>query len=291
MVTLSNSDLKVNVAAHGAELQNIICDGKEYLWQGDAKYWGRRSPVLFPIVGRLYDGVSKYKGGEIRMGQHGFARDMEFQVVEQNQNFVCYRLDSCDRTRDVFPMDFRLEISYKLEGRGIVVGWRVENIGSEELAFQIGAHPAFNYPDYDPNGSDRGYFSFDSEKPLEYIIPVGKGCTGPEKYILDRDEQGMMPIGAGSFKVGTYVFEDSQLKKITLCDRERKPYVSVEFDTPIVALWSPSEEHPDVPFVCIEPWYGRCDMYGYEGEFTEREHIWKLASGEVFEASYKIVVE
>lgn len=291
MVTLTNKDLKVNVSAHGAELQNIICGGKEYLWQGDSKYWGRRSPVLFPIVGRLYDGVSKYRGGEIRLSQHGFARDMEFEIVQQSECSVTYRLDSCERTLEVFPMEFRLEISYKLEDRGIVVGWRVENIGKDELAFQIGAHPAFYFADFDPNGSDRGYLSFDSAETLEYIIPVGKGCTGPEKYVLERDQKGMMPIGAGSFKVGTYVFEDSQIKKITLCDTERRPYVSVEFDTPIVALWSPSEEHPDVPFICIEPWYGRCDMYGYQGEFTDREHIWKLSPGEVFEASYKIVVE
>lgn len=291
MVTLTNKDLKVNVSAHGAELQNIICGGKEYLWQGDSKYWGRRSPVLFPIVGRLYDGVSKYRGGEIRLSQHGFARDMEFEIVQQSECSVTYRLDSCERTLEVFPMEFRLEISYKLEDRGIVVGWRVENIGKDELVFQIGAHPAFYFADFDPNGSDRGYLSFDSAETLEYIIPVGKGCTGPEKYVLERDQKGMMPIGAGSFKVGTYVFEDSQIKKITLCDTERRPYVSVEFDTPIVALWSPSEEHPDVPFICIEPWYGRCDMYGYQGEFTDREHIWKLSPGEVFEASYKIVVE
>lgn len=291
MVTLTNKDLKVNVSAHGAELQNIICGGKEYLWQGDSKYWGRRSPVLFPIVGRLYDGVSKYRGGEIRLSQHGFARDMEFEIVQQSECSVTYRLDSCERTLEVFPMEFRLEISYKLEDRGIVVGWRVENIGKDELAFQIGAHPAFYFADFDPNGSDRGYLGFDSAETLEYIIPVGKGCTGPEKYVLERDQKGMMPIGAGSFKVGTYVFEDSQIKKITLCDTERRPYVSVEFDTPIVALWSPSEEHPDVPFICIEPWYGRCDMYGYQGEFTDREHIWKLSPGEVFEASYKIVVE
>lgn len=291
MVSLSNGDLKVNVSAHGAELQNIICDGKEYLWQGDSKYWGRRSPVLFPIVGRLYDGVSKYRGGEIRLSQHGFARDMDFEVVEQSESAVTYKLESNEKTLEVFPMEFRLEISYRLEGRGIVVGWRVENIGGEELSFQIGAHPAFYFADYDPAGSERGYLSFDSDKSLEYIIPVGKGCTGPERYLLERDEEGMMPIGPGSFKVGTYVFEDSQLKKITLCDRGRRPYVSVEFDTPIVALWSPSEEHPDVPFVCIEPWYGRCDMYGYEGEFTDREHIWKLAPGEVFEVSYRIVVE
>lgn len=291
MVTLTNKDLKVNVSAHGAELQNIICGGKEYLWQGDSKYWGRRSPVLFPIVGRLYDGVSKYRGGEIRLSQHGFARDMEFEIAQQSECSVTYRLDSCERTLEVFPMEFRLEISYKLEDRGIVVGWRVENIGKDELAFQIGAHPAFYFADFDPNRSDRGYLSFDSAETLEYIIPVGKGCTGPEKYVLERDQKGMMPIGAGSFKVGTYVFEDSQIKKITLCDTERRPYVSVEFDTPIVALWSPSEEHPDVPFICIEPWYGRCDMYGYQGEFTDREHIWKLSPGEVFEASYKIVVE
>ena len=50
METLSNSILTVQIAEHGAELQSIKKDGKEYLWQGDAKFWGRRSPVLFPIV-------------------------------------------------------------------------------------------------------------------------------------------------------------------------------------------------------------------------------------------------
>ena len=54
METLSNSILTVQIAEHGAELQSIKKDGKEYLWQGDAKFWGRRSPVLFPIVGRVW---------------------------------------------------------------------------------------------------------------------------------------------------------------------------------------------------------------------------------------------
>ena len=43
METLSNSILTVQIAEHGAELQSIKKDGKEYLWQGDAKFWGRRS--------------------------------------------------------------------------------------------------------------------------------------------------------------------------------------------------------------------------------------------------------
>lgn len=53
METISNSVLTVGVSEHGAELQSIQKNGKEYLWQGDTRFWGRRSPVLFPIVGRV----------------------------------------------------------------------------------------------------------------------------------------------------------------------------------------------------------------------------------------------
>ena len=54
METISNSVLTVGVSEHGAELQSIQKNGKEYLWQGDTRFWGRRSPVLFPIVGRVW---------------------------------------------------------------------------------------------------------------------------------------------------------------------------------------------------------------------------------------------
>ena len=51
MEKLQNEYLTVEVSDLGAELQSIKdADDKEYLWQGDDKYWGRRSPILFPIV-------------------------------------------------------------------------------------------------------------------------------------------------------------------------------------------------------------------------------------------------
>ena len=68
METLSNSVLTVQIAEHGAELQSIKKDGKEYLWQGDAKFWGRRSPVLFPIVGRVWN--NKYAGDHPHVWKH-----------------------------------------------------------------------------------------------------------------------------------------------------------------------------------------------------------------------------
>ena len=81
MEKISNSILTVEISEHGAELQSIKKNGKEYLWQGDAKFWGRRSPVLFPNVGRVWNDKYTHMGNTYEIGQHGFARDMDFQVT------------------------------------------------------------------------------------------------------------------------------------------------------------------------------------------------------------------
>lgn len=60
METIKNDKLKVEVSEHGAELQSIKDNGgEEYLWQGDPAYWGRRSPILFPIVGTVCDNTCR----------------------------------------------------------------------------------------------------------------------------------------------------------------------------------------------------------------------------------------
>ena len=75
METLSNSVLTVQIAEHGAELQSIKKDGKEYLWQGDAKFWGRRSPVLFPIVGRVWNNKYRHAGNTCLLYTSGIVRN------------------------------------------------------------------------------------------------------------------------------------------------------------------------------------------------------------------------
>jgi galactose mutarotase-like enzyme len=294
METISNGTLTVQISAHGAELQSIHKDGKEYLWQGDAKFWGRRSPVLFPCVGRVWNDHYRHLGNTYQIGQHGFARDMDFGLTYKGGDGAVYWLESTPDTLSRFPFPFRLLIGYLLEGNSIVVKWRVENTGALEMPFQIGAHPAFYYPQFDPSVPERGYFQFEraaaSQTPLAYTSPVEKGCASPERHPLTLDADGRMPLNVHTFDCDTYIFEDKQLRRVTLLDRERHPYVSLEFDTPLVALWSPTKAHPDCPFVCIEPWYGRCDRVGYEGEWKDREWMQKLAPGEVFDVSYRITI-
>ena len=127
MHTLKNDVLTVEVSEHGAELHSIRKGATEYLWQADPKFWARHSPVLFPIVGSVWDKLYRVDGKVYELGQHGFARDMDFVKVEGNDTEVFYRLESDEETLKKYPWPFRLEIGYKLKDNAIEVIWRVYN--------------------------------------------------------------------------------------------------------------------------------------------------------------------
>lgn len=290
MKTLKNQELVIAVADHGAELCSIVRNGREYLWQADPAFWARHSPVLFPIVGRVWQNKYRVDGVEYSLPQHGFARDMEFALIGETESELRYRLESSEETLAKYPYPFVLDIVYRLSGNRIEVIWEVKNPADSPMYFQIGAHPAFNYKDFDATADERGYFAFDNQK-LHYVIPSPLGGVASEQYVLSLDEEGLLPINIHTFDCDTYMFEESQLKRVSLLDKAKRPYVTVEFDTPLVALWSPAKPHPDCPFVCIEPWYGRADATGYEGEFKDRGYMQCLAPGETFVGGYSMTVE
>lgn len=299
MIHLENPYLSVGISEHGAELCSLRSSSREYLWQGDPAYWGRHSPVLFPIVGSVYDRRFRACGSTYAMGQHGFARDSDFEVVSHSNDEAWFRLAADERTLAVFPYDFTLEIGYRLEGRTLRVMWRVGNPSvSKVLPFQIGAHPAFYWPLHD--GKDeaqrRGYFAFTLTGPhadspvLRSRKLAGKGCVDPqETFDVALDSHQMLPLAADTFdEIDTIILEGSQVNRVALCDTERRPLLALSFSSPLVGLWSPPGKR--APFVCIEPWYGRCDRYGYEGEFANRDCMNRLEPGATFVANYTIEV-
>lgn len=281
--------LELEVSAQGAELQNIRNKrtGFEYLWQGNPAYWKRRSPVLFPIVGAVWNGKFRMDGKTYEMGQHGFARDMAFTPVSDcPDDELWFRLESSPETLERFPREFRLEIGYKLDDTRISVMWRVENIGDKELPFQIGAHPAFNIPGFNADDAVHGYFAFDTNN-LEAELISEKGCVGDEAFRPALDAEGMLPIQGNTFSHDALIF-GGQLHRVSLLDKEKQPLLTALFRSPYVGLWTPGA---DAPFVCIEPWYGRADSVGYEGDFSSRHQMNRLAPGAVFNASYMLIID
>lgn len=290
MKTLSNDLLTIQVSPHGAELSSIVANatGKEYLWQADPAFWKRHSPVLFPIVGSLWNNEYRHNGNTYQLLQHGFARDQEFELIKETHTELRFKLSESEETRQRYPFPFYLEIGYHLAGNQIEIVWVVKNTGNEDLHFQIGAHPAFYYPDYDENSQKRGFFAFDRTEGLTCKLIQEKGCIGNQEYPLPLDKEGLLPLDTHTFDKDALVLENSQLQRVELLNQDGSSYLTVYFTAPVVGLWSPPAQN--APFVCIEPWYGRCDRANYSGEFKDKDWMQHLQPGETFNAGYLMEV-
>jgi galactose mutarotase-like enzyme len=241
-------------------------------------------------VGSVWEKRYRVAGVEYELGQHGFARDMDFTLVEGNETEVRFRLESNAETLAKYPYPFVLEIAYKLQGNRLDVIWEVCNPSQEDMYFQIGAHPAFYYPDYDPQAAGRGFLSFDRSEGLECIRIKEKGCVDAvTRYPLEIPEDGKLPLTKETFdQIDTIMLEDSQIARVTLHRNDGSPWLSLCFDAPVVGIWSPPTKN--APFICLEPWYGRCDRAGYEGDYRDKDWIQRLAPGERFSSVYTIEI-
>ena len=151
MYRIKNEEITLEISALGAEMKSLKDNrtGVEYLWQADAAYWGRTSPVLFPLVGNYRNKETVFEGKTYSLSQHGFARDMEFEVLSEKETEIWFVLNSTEETWNVFPFAFRLFLGYRLHERSVEVLWKVENTDSKKMYFSIGGHPAFNCPLYE----------------------------------------------------------------------------------------------------------------------------------------------
>ncbi len=290
-IKLENDLLEVTINSFGAELSSITGKetGTQYLWDADEKFWKRSAPVLFPFVGSLKNKKYTVDGKDYPMGQHGFARDMEFSVVSETKDEAWFELRSNDDTLAKFPFEFVLKIGYRLDGNDIKVTWHVENPGDKELLFSIGGHPAFMCPVTEDGKQSDYYLKFDADKALTYGLLGSDGLLDRDDYLLGVDINGYCAIDKHMFDKDALIIEHFQASKVSLCTPDKKPYLTVSFDAPLFGLWSPAGK--GAPFVCIEPWYGRCDRADFSGELKDREYGNVLAVGETFEKSYDITIE
>ncbi len=275
---LENDTLKIAVSTHGAELSSIFnkTEGKELLWQGNPDFWGRKSPVLFPVVGKYRNGKTTFKGSEYKSGQHGFARDNEFALVEGTASRLCFELCHSDESLKQYPFKFRLLCSFELEGNTVTVGWAVENTDSQKIYFSIGAHPAF----YCEKGKTQ--LSMNG-KGLEYSLINAEGLYTAPKYNIEST----FTLNDSVFDKDALIIENSGVTQVALVDNGVS-YLTVEFDAPLFGIWSPAKKN--APFVCIEPWFGRCDAEDFEGDITKRQWGNCLEIGEKWHKEYKIKV-
>ncbi len=285
---LENERLCVEISEQGAEVTRIYDKKRafELLWEADPTYWKRHSPILFPNVGKTYHNTVRINGTQYPTSQHGFARDSRFKCISGKENEASFLLISNEETKEVYPFDFELIVTYTLEKEMLHVKWEVKNPGDTEMYFTIGAHPAFRFAKADEGKADYS-LRFPGQDSLEYIlIDMGEAAADPDKvYKLELSGE-CCPLSEEMFANDALIFDGGQITEVWMCRKDGSPYIGMKCDGfPNFGIWSVK----DAPFVCLEPWMGRCDDVGFAAELSEKPDINKVAPGAAFEQSYTII--
>ena len=292
MITLNNGIIQATIEETGAQLCSLtdLKKGRELLWEGDAAFWKYHAPVLFPFVGMMNGKQYRYEGKTYQIGQHGFARERAFRLLESSDTSASFVLEDDEQTKKIYPFDFRFVVTQTLKDNALLIEWDVKNpSGERPLYFSVGAHPAFRTPVQEGEKKNECYVLFPGKKELTYIlVDLEKVAADPNhKYKMEL-EDGYLQIKDHLFDIDTFIYEDGQVEEVSLCGPDRKPYITVRCPGfPYFGLWTKSDA---APFVCLEPWYGRLDDVGFAGELPEKTGIIKLEPGKAFHAEYEIVV-
>lgn len=287
LILLHNEKLKVTVSEQGGELISVVsCDDNlEFIWTGDSDYWGRHAPILFPIVGKVKD--NQYKVGDkiYKLGQHGFARDRVFEVIEKEDKKVILSLKWDQTSLEIYPYKFNLKIIYELKDSSLKISYIVENLDKQSIYFSIGAHPGFNCPLLPGEVIEDYYFEFDQKETCS-VTPINDAGYMLHDKIPFLNSEKKIPLSPKLFKRDALIFEGLSSRKISLKNNKNDHKITMDFDGfPLLGLWS---KPSGAPFVCIEPWFGHCDYEDYTGDFSDKSGIIALSKDRSFDCSYSI---
>jgi len=285
MYTIENGQLRVSINTKGAELHSIFSKetNLEYLWRGDPAFWGKKSPLLFPIVGTLKNNIYLYKNHNYHMNRHGFARDMEFVVSNEAAASITFRLTENKDTLAMYPFAFRLDVMYTLDKDSLSVTYRVSHQNDDDIYFSIGAHPAFAVPLEKHLAYSDYYFDFGNKENAErwMISPEGLIETEPIPFFQQNDQ---LPITRELFKKDALVFKSLVSHTVTLKTDQSPHGIELHYPGfPYLGLWAA----PKADFVCIEPWCGIADGINSNQRLEDKEGIQRLAPGKVFERTWQ----
>ena len=285
-VTVSSPELRAQISENGAELVRLQDEqGRDLLWDGNPAYWTGRSPLLFPIVGRVRNDRIRVGGSEYELPKHGFARNSRFELEEAAASRCRFSLRSNEDTLKRYPFPFRLDVTYGIEKNTLTITASVTNAGSSPMPASFGFHPAFRWPL--PFGAPREAHVIRFER--EETAPIRRPVDG----LIGRDAE-TSPVDGRTLSLRDSLFEADAL----VFDRPESRSVRygapsggsirVDFpDMPHLGIWT----KPGAGFICIEPWQGHADPEGFDDELSTKPGIVLVQPGASRNFTIGITVE
>lgn len=281
-ITIENVELTATFKSQGAELCSLKAkeNRREYIWEGNAAFWGKHAPVLFPIVGTLKGSKYQYKNQSYSLPRHGFARDMEFEVHEKTDDSVVFSLKSNLETTANYPFDFEIQIGYTLANSILNIEYKIINKMDERMPFSIGGHPAFALPETFSS------YSLKFEKPEElksYVLE--HDLLSPTTVNIPLSDK-TLPLTYSLFEKDALIFKSLNSKKISILESEHAILNFYFEDFENFGIWTKM----NAPFICLEPWLGYSDLTSSDGNIENKEGIQFVEANDIFKCSYSIEI-
>jgi galactose mutarotase-like enzyme len=262
------------IARHGAELQSWTVGGHDLVWSGDAPFWPRRAPLLFPIVGRCNGGMLHVDGRDFAIGGHGFTRDSDFTLVDRTDDQARFVLRDDAATQAQFPFAFRLTVTYRLSDDGLETTAVVGNPGDRPLPYAMGFHPAFRWP----LAGSAAVHEIRFDRPEQAAVPTitSDGLFAPEMRPVPLTDGGTrLALHHDLFLGDALCFLNAASTGLTFANDQGQALRVTVQDLPHLALWAKD----GAPFLCIEAWTGHGDPVGFSSDIREKPSMRQLAPG------------
>lgn len=276
IILLENENLLINISAKGAELRSIKSKttGLEYLWKGDAAYWGKFSPVLFPVIGALKNNTYLFDDKIYELPRHGFARDHEFEVQQVSEVEVLFTLKSSADTLKVYPFEFELGLRYQLSGSNVSCTYEVSNPGSKDLLFSVGGHPAFAAPLTAGTAYEDYYLEFNKDEVITYF-KIDDNLISDQTVDLQLNNR-QLTLQHDLFYEDALVIKNLKSDAISLKNTKNEHGLHFNFsDFSFFGIWAAK----DADFICLEPWCGIADSIHHNQQLSDKEGINSLSPG------------
>lgn len=250
--------------------------GIEYMWNGNPEFWKGRNPILFPIIGSSYNKQYWFDGKKYEMGNHGFTRYSQFNVIKHTGNTLVLSLKDNEETYEQYPFHFELIVYYELTDNKVNIRYEITNHSDTIMPFAFGQHPAFNCPLTEEKQFTDYYLEFASDikaNPMDSLAEMKKYKRIPLSY--DLFEQ-----------YPTLYFNQVISPYISFTDGTHGVKVStVGYHQ--TAVWTAKR---NAPFICLEPWQSSLNQVKEDLPFIERDASHCIYPKQCYVSSYSIEV-
>lgn len=288
---IKSSAASAEIKSFGAELTSLTdSEGTQYLWQGDAAYWGSQSPVLFPIVGSLRNNTAVVGGNKTcQLGRHGIVKKMEFTLIDSTENSATYSVSSTPESKESYPYDFELQVKYSLQDKTLTTAYTVINKGCEPMPYFVGAHPGFNCPLFEGESFEEYVIEFDQK---EYACcPRAVKATNlidVEHRTLILNNEKVFPLDRTWFSYDLQMFDQLKSRSAKMYNPKTGRGVKLDFaGFDYLVVWSSKNGGN---FVAVEPWTGTCTCTDEDDIFEHKRGVKILAPNESATHSFDVTL-